>query len=123
MKTYILESKYIKAMEWGTERNGRDPKGNLLVGSFVPESTPNQHNPTCDPSSAWFPALLMSCSMMQPFACSFVLTSTYSWTFWSRRTSQVPISCHFSWMCNMFSWCYAQKNLYSIRLQPSLKMS
>ena len=49
MKTYSLESQYSKARERGRERNGRDPRGNLLVRPFVPESTPNQHSPTCDP--------------------------------------------------------------------------
>lgn len=49
MKTYSLESQYSKIKEWGRQRSGRDPRGNLLTRPVVPESAPNQHVPTCDP--------------------------------------------------------------------------
>lgn len=53
--------------------------------------------------------LAVQCTLSLAVLGAYVLTSTYSWTFWSWRTSQIPISCHFSWMCNVYSWHYAQK--------------
>lgn len=112
MKTDSLESQYSKTKEWGRQRSGRDLKGNLLTRLVVPESTPNQHVPTCDP-------LLSSSQHSWCFAVSRTLSLglggpvcslNVQLDFITLRMKNKPSS-HLSWTCSMHSWHHTQKAL------------